>query len=71
MADAGGPDGPRWKKSSWSAGNGSCVEVADLDHAVGVRNSRDNSAGHPMLTFSPADWEAFIADVQNGRFDLR
>lgn len=71
VADSNGPAGARWKKSSWSAGNGSCVEVADLsDHVIAVRNSRDNSPDCPVLTFSHSDWAAFIADVENGRFDL-
>lgn len=71
LADIDEPTGLRWRKSSWSAGNGSCVEVADLaDSIVGVRNSRDNLPGCPVLTFSSAEWSAFIADVQDGRFDL-
>lgn len=71
MAGPDRPAGAHWKKSSWSAGNGSCVEVADLpDRTIGVRNSRDNSPGCPVLTFARSDWDAFITDVRKGYFDL-
>lgn len=66
-----GPAALCWKKSSWSAGNGSCVEIADMPGgAVAVRNSRDSSPGHSMLIFDSEEWSSFVADVQNGRFDL-
>ncbi|MFI0407857.1 DUF397 domain-containing protein [Actinomadura sp. 3N508] len=41
----------RWSKSSHSGGNeGECVEVAELDGQIGVRDSRDPTAVHLTLT---------------------
>ena len=51
-----------------SYANGNCVEVADLPGGkIGVRNSRD--AAGPVLSFTPDEWHAFIAGVQQGEFD--
>ncbi|MBO2459317.1 DUF397 domain-containing protein [Actinomadura violacea] len=42
---------PAWRKSSHSGGNeGNCVELADLDGRVGVRDSKNPTAGHLTLT---------------------
>ncbi|MFE7796431.1 DUF397 domain-containing protein [Nocardia sp. NPDC057440] len=58
----------RWFKSSRSASNGQCVEVAFLDAGlVGVRDSK-NPTG-PALVFTPGEWSAFTAGVQDGEFD--
>jgi Domain of unknown function (DUF397) len=52
----------RWRKSSYSADVTNCVEVADLDHVVAVRDSRDPTG--PALTFSPAAWASFIITMK-------
>jgi hypothetical protein len=54
--DAGQASGARWFKSSWSAYNGNCVEVAMLGQGwVGVRDSKAG-AGAPVLRLSAAQW---------------
>jgi hypothetical protein len=54
-----------WKKSSWSAHNGNCVEVAALSASrVGVRDSKD--ADSPVLTFDRGAWRQFLFGVKNG-----
>jgi Domain of unknown function (DUF397) len=56
-----------WRKSSHSGSNG-CVEVAHGDGQVAVRDSKDPSG--PMLLFTRLEWQAFLAGVQDGEFDL-
>lgn len=59
------PSSTVWRKSSFSAYNGNCVEVADLGAgAVGVRDSKAPLHGS-VLQFSRADWVAFLADVKD------
>ena len=57
-----------WRKSSLS-GDGGCVEVAMVSGvAIGVRDSKNPTAGH--LVFSPSEWSNFLAGVKRGEFDL-
>lgn len=61
--------GTAWRKSSYSGAMGNCVEVAPLETGeVAVRNSR-HPAG-PALVFTPAEWVAFVAGVENGEFHV-
>jgi uncharacterized protein DUF397 len=52
-----------WRKSSWSAHNGNCVEVAPLPGSMyGVRDSADKAG--PVLVFGGKQWSAFLAQVR-------
>jgi Domain of unknown function (DUF397) len=71
VTGAQGHVGPHWRKSSFSAENGNCVEVAELpDQTIGVRDSKDNGPGRPTLTLTFDAWSSFIIGVQRGEFDL-
>lgn len=73
-----------WTKSSYSNGTGgnncvevkwiracgtsTCVEVAQVGDEFLVRDSK-NPRGS-VLTFTRPEWEAFVAGVRAGEFDL-
>jgi uncharacterized protein DUF397 len=59
-----------WMKSSLSAHNGNCVEVAGLaDDIIRVRDSKNPRGG--VLNFTQAEWDAFVGGVRNGEFDRK
>jgi hypothetical protein len=50
----------RWRKSSYSGGvENNCVEISDLDGQVSVRDSKNPTAGHLILT--RRDFAAILA----------
>jgi hypothetical protein len=56
-----------WIKSSYSTGNGACVEVkSPLVQAIAVRDSKVTEG--PVLDFAPASWNAFVDQVSAGSF---
>jgi hypothetical protein len=58
-----------WRKASKSGSQGQCVEVASLpDGGVKVRDSKDAGNG-PVLTFTRAEWSAFLDGARKGEFD--
>ncbi|MEN8649201.1 DUF397 domain-containing protein [Streptomyces sp. 21So2-11] len=58
-----------WTKSSYSGGNGACVEVkSPVAHAIAVRDSKVVEG--PSITFVPGAWTAFVGGVGQGVFDL-
>ncbi|MFD0367667.1 DUF397 domain-containing protein [Streptomyces sp. NPDC127114] len=52
------PDSPAWFKSSYSAGEQDCVEVADMPGVLYVRDSKHRTG--PTLSFGPAEFSAFV-----------
>lgn len=54
-----------WEKSARSGPySDNCVEVAQLDGGVAVRDS-ENPAG-PVLVFTRGEWDAFTGGVRDG-----
>ncbi|MFF1367002.1 DUF397 domain-containing protein [Streptomyces virginiae] len=54
--------GAAWRVSSYSGGQGECVEVADnIPDVVPVRDSK-RPAG-PVIGFAPHAWQAFVAHL--------
>jgi hypothetical protein len=51
-----------WRKSSYSNGQASCVEVAIIDEAVAIRDTKDRTG--PVLVFSRQQWQAFTSSVR-------
>jgi hypothetical protein len=59
-------DGLSWRKSSYSGGNGgACVEVAERDGLILVRDTKDRGRG-PVQRYAPAAWRAFVARLRGG-----
>ena len=63
MFEPSGSSKPAWRKSTRSGSN-NCVEVAFLRDRVLVRDSKDRTG--PILSFTAAEWDAFIAGVRDG-----
>jgi hypothetical protein len=52
-----------WTKSSYSAGNGACVEVkSPTAAALAVRDSKVPEG--PVLAFPADAWNAFVASIK-------
>lgn len=55
---------PTWRKSTYSACNGNCVEVAELRPGlIGVRDTKDAGRG-PVMVFEAAAWSSFLESVK-------
>lgn len=62
-------DGVVWRKSSRCDNSGpNCVEVAFVDEAVAVRDSKDPAG--PVLVFTDGEWGAFVGGAKDSEFDL-
>ncbi len=59
-----------WRKSSFSAHEGACVEVVPLaDGRIAVRNSNHPQTG--VVFFTRAEMDAWIKGIKTGEFDDR
>jgi hypothetical protein len=56
-----------WRKSTASAPQTNCVEIACTRSSVLVRDSR-NRAG-ALLACAPAQWSAFLGRVRSGELE--
>ncbi|MGP4111367.1 DUF397 domain-containing protein [Streptomyces sp. 4N509B] len=72
MTGPGGADlaGIRWRRSSYTASNGQCVEVASLPgrRGIALRDSKHVHNGATVVS-RPA-WGAFVAAVRDGRLTV-
>jgi hypothetical protein len=58
-----------WHKSTRSGPwTDNCVEVAFVDGAVAVRDSKDPTG--PVLVFTAGEWDAFVDGAKDGEFDI-
>jgi hypothetical protein len=57
-----------WHKSSASQPGGDCLEVALAVDAVRIRDSQDRSGA--VLSFTHAEWRAFLDGARDGEFNL-
>ncbi|MFF4527908.1 DUF397 domain-containing protein [Streptomyces sp. NPDC001407] len=55
-----------WQKSSYSSGNGQCVEIAFLREVVATCDSKTPHGS--ALVFSADTWSAFTAGIKAGAF---
>jgi len=62
------PRGRDWRKSSHSGTDGDCVEFAIDGERVLLRDSKDPTG--PVLSFTRAEWIAFVRGTRDGEFDL-
>ncbi len=51
-----------WRKSSYSATNAYCVEVAVTAGAVAVRDTKDRDGG--VIAFRRCKWAAFLGQLK-------
>lgn len=58
-----------WTKSSYSTGNGACIEVrSPVLREVAVRDSKVPEG--PAIAFGPDTWTAFVGQVSRGAYHL-
>lgn len=56
-----------WKASSRCAGNGACVEVAQLSMGhIALRDGMNPEPGKIMI-FTPQEWHGFIAGIKGSK----
>jgi hypothetical protein len=58
-------EAPNWRKSS-RCGSNACVEVAKVEDAYLIRDSKDPNG--PVLRLTAAEWAEFLKAVKTGEF---
>jgi hypothetical protein len=56
-----------WQTST-ASNKQNCVEVRAADDRILIRDTKDNGAG-PVLSFTGAEWDAFLEGAKDGEFD--
>jgi len=58
-----------WRKASYSAGNGECVEASYGQDDIRVRDSKHPNG--PNLQYPVAAWRSFLVATKLGNFDVQ
>jgi hypothetical protein len=53
---------PRWFTSSYSANNGACVECAEIDGGMTIRDTKDRQG--PVLHADRDTWTGVVAAIK-------
>lgn len=56
-----------WRKARVSVNNGACVEIAPFSEGIAIRDSKEPDG--PILTYTVAEWRAFLHGAKAGEFD--
>jgi Domain of unknown function (DUF397) len=56
------PTEPKWRKATYSTGNGACVEVASLGGILAIRDSQDK--GGPIMVCGRPAWQSFVSAIR-------
>lgn len=57
-----------WRVSSYTGGNGDCVEIAQVKRQTAVRDSKDPDG--PKLVLSTQTVRSFFDQMKAGKYDL-
>ncbi|WP_088289055.1 DUF397 domain-containing protein [Kineosporia sp. A_224] len=64
--EATSDEGVVWRRAA-ACGEAACVEVGATLESVAIRDSKNRCGG--SLTFTRAEWAAFVEGVRRGEFD--
>lgn len=58
----------QWRRVEGARDGSGRVEVAFVDHLVGMRDAADPDGA--VLVFTQPEWDAFVGGVADGEFDV-
>jgi hypothetical protein len=53
-----------WRKSTFSLGNGACIEVANIEYGDGVVVRDSKNPEGMNLVYHPASWNRFVGELK-------
>lgn len=55
-------------RAQWQGSEDGRIQIAFVDDLIGMRDGHDPDG--PVLVFTEAEWDAFVAGAKDGEFDL-